>query len=67
VVKVDGVDVVSHKEDYSRIYVNDVLVVSISFIFFRAVLEERKINKQICNACKMEAAHKERRKNISMG
>ncbi len=45
VVKVDGDGVVSHKEKYSRIYVNDVLVVSISFIFFRAVLEERKINK----------------------
>ncbi len=44
-VKVDGVDVVSHKYEYSRIYVNDVLVASISFIFFRAVLEERKINK----------------------
>ena len=48
------------------IYVNDVLVASISIIFFRTVLEEKKINKSICNACKMKA-HKEKRKNISMG
>ena len=35
------------------IYVNDVLVASISFINFRTVLEERKINKLICNACEI--------------